>query len=243
MIKPLDNEPASSCNDAGCLVSGATGRSSGIATTEDNLLQSGSADEDLKLELKKAYTKIEELESMLEEKSQPRSTSNVIVDDTEQRKEKILQELQKTQSQLAILTSRHNGARNKHYSKRMKVEQLKTVMEGRKEKEPFDRNCYYWPRCVKGAKSCHGWDRYSCVDFGAPKGDKPAGPRHKDWTKDDEEEKDRWKKKKAADAVKKCNARKRQMQSGTMVALNQEERTQGKLHVAFGVLLLTSILN
>lgn len=67
--------------------------------------------------------------------------------------------------------------------------------------------------------------------------------RNKDWTKDAEEEKDRWKKKKAADAVKKCNARKRQMQSGTMVALNQEERTQGKLHVAFGVLLLTSILN
>jgi len=111
MINPLDNEPASSCNDAGCLVSGATGRSSGIATTEDNLLQSGSsADEDLELQLKKAITQIEELKSRLE----ARSTSNVIADDTEQRKEKILQELKKTQSQLAILRREYNDARNKH---------------------------------------------------------------------------------------------------------------------------------
>ena len=63
-MNQLNYKPASSCNDASSHISGATGQSIGTATTEGNLLQSGSL-ADLALRLANAERENAELKSKL----------------------------------------------------------------------------------------------------------------------------------------------------------------------------------
>jgi hypothetical protein len=101
-----------------------------------------------------------------------------------------------------------------------------------KKKEPYNHRCFYFPLCNDGARSCHGWNQLKCVHFRPPNGNLPAGPHHHEWTEAAKEEKKRMYAKEAAERVKKCTAKKRQMQSATLVALNHEGAAggaQGKL--------------
>jgi hypothetical protein len=125
-MNQLNYKPASSCNDAGSHISGATGQSIGTAITEGNSLQSGSlADLALKLadaerENTELKSKLNSMDSRVEQLTQlvmnqqttpasnPTShTSNVTFhanpsSDTvaEQRKEGLRQELHKAQSEM-----------------------------------------------------------------------------------------------------------------------------------------------